>query len=195
MPHIRVPEKLPGIRGLMAFRPEVVGPLNGLVDVLLRSSEGISPGERELIATYVSALNDCFYCQTTHGAVAAAHLDGNEALVLQVKRDYGNAPISEKLKALLAVAALVQQGGKSVTADAVEKARREGATDLEIHDTVLIAAAFCMYNRYVDGLDTWAHRDAELYRSRGAHVARIGYAQANLELAQSAPSQCSRAAP
>jgi uncharacterized peroxidase-related enzyme len=169
----------------MAFRPEVIGPLNGLVDLLLRSSEGISPGERELIATYVSSLNDCFYCQTTHGAVAAAHLQGDADLVLQVKRDYTTAPISGKLKALLAIAALVQKGGKSVTGDAVERARAEGATDLEIHDTVLIAAAFCMYNRYVDGLDTWAHRDAELYRSRGEHVARVGYANANLELATS----------
>jgi len=172
----------------MAFRPEVVGPLNALVDVLLRSSEGISPGERELIATFVSSLNDCFYCQTTHGAVAAAHLDGNDDLVLRVKREYENAPISEKLKALLAIAALVQRGGKNVTADAVERARGEGATDLEIHDTVLIAAAFCMYNRYVDGLDTWAHRDMELYRTRGAHVARMGYANANLELTKPVPS-------
>jgi len=167
MPHIRVPENLPGIRGLMAFRPEVVGPLNALVDVLLRTREGISPGERELIAAYVSSLNDCYYCQTTHGAVAAAHLGANADLVQSVKRDYKLAPISEKLKALLAIAALVQKGGKSVTAD-----------------TVLIAAAFCMYNRYVDGLDTWTHRDAELYRSRGAHVARVGYTSANQELAK-----------
>jgi uncharacterized peroxidase-related enzyme len=186
MPHIQVPEKLPGIRGLMAFRPEVVGPLNALVDVLLRSSKGISPGERELIATYVSSLNDCFYCQTTHGAVAAAHLGGNEDLVQSVKRDYKYAPISEKLKALLEIAALVQRGGKSVTTGAVERAREKGATDLEIHDTVLIAAAFCMYNRYVDGLATSTHRDSEVYRSRGAHVARVGYVNANLELAKPA---------
>ena len=183
MPHVRVPENLPGIRGLMAFRPEVVGPLNGLVDVLLRSSEGISPGERELIATYVSSLNDCFYCQTTHGAVAAAHLDGNEEIVLKVKREYGTAPISEKLKALLGIAALVQKGGKSVTAEAVERARAEGATDLEIHDTVLIAAAFCMYNRYVDGLATWAPQDAERYRQQGARLAQQGYAESTAGLA------------
>jgi AhpD family alkylhydroperoxidase len=82
----------------MAFRPEVVGPLNGLVDVLLRSSDGISPGERELIATFVSSLNDCFYCQTTHGAVAAAHLGGAEDLVLEVKRRYQDAAISNKLR-------------------------------------------------------------------------------------------------
>jgi uncharacterized peroxidase-related enzyme len=188
MPHIRVPENLPGIRGLMAFRPEVVGPLNSLVDVLLRSSEGISPGERELIATYVSTLNGCFYCQTTHGSVAAAHLGGNEDLVKSVKRDFKYAPISEKLKSLLEIAALVQKGGKNVTAGAVKRARAKGATDLEIHDTVLIAAAFCMYNRYVDGLDTWAHRDSELYRKRGAHVARVGYMNANLELAKAAGS-------
>jgi uncharacterized peroxidase-related enzyme len=168
----------------MAYRPEVVVPLNGLVDVLLRSSDGISPGERELIATYVSSLNDCFYCQTTHGAVAAAHMDGNEDLVQQVKRDYKTAPISEKLKALLTIATLVQKGGKSVKAATVNRARKKGATDLEIHDTVLIAAAFCMFNRYVDGLDTWAHRDSELYRARGALVARMGYTKANLGLAK-----------
>ncbi len=182
MPHIQVPEKLPGIRGLMAFRPEAAHPLNALVDVLLRSEEGISRGDRELIATYVSALNDCFYCQTTHGAVAAAHLGGDEELVLQVKRDFERAPIPEKLKTLLAIAKLVQKGGKSVTAEAVARARAAGATDLEIHDTVLIAAAFCMYNRYVDGLDTWAPLDREAYRARGAQVAREGYTNANLEL-------------
>lgn len=182
MPHIQVPEKLAGIRGPMAFRPETAIPLNALVDVLLQSTDGISPGERELIATFVSSLNDCYYCQTTHGSVAAAHLDGNEALVLQIKLDYKNAPISEKLKALLGIAELVQKGGKSVTTESVAKAKKEGATDLEIHDTVLIAAAFCMFNRYVDGLDTWAHKDADLYRTRGAQVAKNGYTNANIEL-------------
>ncbi len=182
MPHIKIPEGLPGIRGLFAVRPEAAKPLNALVDVLLRSTEGMSPGERELIATFVSSLNDCYYCQTTHGSIAAAHYEGNEDLIVQVKRDYKSAPISEKLKALLGIAELVQKGGKSVTADAIAKATKEGATDLEIHDTVLIAAAFCMYNRYVDGLDTWAHRDAEMYRTRGAQVAKAGYTNANLEL-------------
>ena len=132
---------------------------------------------------YVSSLNDCFYCQTTHGAVAAAHLGGAEDLVLEVKRRYQDAAISNKLKALLAIAALVQKGGKSVTAESVALARAEGASDLEIHDTVLIAAAFCMYNRYVDGLGTVTHSDMDLYRSRGALVAHIGYTNANLGLA------------
>ena len=173
----------------MAFRPETARPLNALVDVLLRSNEGLSSGERELIATFVSALNDCYYCQTTHGSVAAAHLGGNEDLVSQVKRDYKAAPITEKLKSLLTVAALVQKGGKYVTAEAIASARKSGASDLEIHDTVLISAAFCMFNRYVDGLDTWAHKDADRYRSRGAEVARSGYSLANKELLEGKPKR------
>jgi uncharacterized peroxidase-related enzyme len=181
MPHIEVPHGLSGIRGPMAFRPETAKPLNLLVDALLQNSEGITAGERELIATYVSALNDCFYCQTTHGSVAAAHL-GDEDLVLQVKQNYERAAISEKMKALLSIAGLVQKGGKSVTPEAIAKARAQGATDLEIHDTVLIAAAFCMFNRYVDGLDTWSHTDANAFRERGAQVAKLGYLGANLEL-------------
>jgi uncharacterized peroxidase-related enzyme len=179
MAHIPTPEGLPGIRGLFAFRPESAKPMNELVDVLLRSPGPLTSGERELIATYVSAQNDCYYCQTIHGAIAAAHLNGNEELVRKVKLDFTEAEISEKLKALLRIAGKVQQSGKSVSDEDVAAARREGASDREIHDTVLIAAAFCMFNRYVDGLATWAPSDAEWYRERGRKVAADGYVEAS----------------
>lgn len=182
MAHITVPEDLPGIRGLMAFRPETSKPLNELAEVLLRGPGTLTPGERELIATYVSSKNDCNYCQTIHGAIAAHHLGGDEDLVIKVKRDFEHAGISSKLKALLAIADKVQKGGLNVTSEDVERARQQGATDLEIHDTVLIAAAFCMYNRYVDGLATWAPKDADFYRQRGAKVATEGYVAVNKEL-------------
>ncbi|MGC2617856.1 MAG: peroxidase-related enzyme [Acidobacteriaceae bacterium] len=175
MPHIALPEGLPGIRGAMAFRPATAKPLNELVEVLLCAPNSLTPGERELIATYVSSLNDCYYCQTIHGAIAAAHLGGDEDLVKRVKSDFQHADISDKLKALLVIAAKVQRGGKNVTADDVAHARSQGATDVEIHDSVLIAAAFCMYNRYVDGLGTVQPRDEALYRERGKQVAREGY--------------------
>jgi uncharacterized peroxidase-related enzyme len=184
MPHIQLPEGLPGILGPMAFRPETAKPLNELADILLRGPSTLSPGERELIATYVSARNDCFFCQTIHGAVAAHHLGGNEQLVLDVKQDTAAAPISDKLKALLAIAGTVQRGGKNVLPDDVERARQHGATDLEIHDTVLIAAAFCMYNRYVDGLATWAPpQDVEIYRQQAARLAQEGYIASTAGLA------------
>jgi uncharacterized peroxidase-related enzyme len=175
MSHIPTPDGLPGIRGLFAFRPETALPLSELVDVLLRGPSTLTPGERELIATYVSAQNDCHYCQTIHGAVAAAHLNGNEELVRNVKLDFAQADISEKLKTLLAIAGKVQKSGKQVTDQDVAAAREAGASDREIHDTVLIAAAFCMFNRYVDGLDTWAPDDVEWYRERGRAVAEHGY--------------------
>jgi uncharacterized peroxidase-related enzyme len=177
MAYIAVPPDQPGIRGLMAFRPETARPLNNLVEVLLTSNEGLTAGERELIAMYVSAQNDCYYCQTIHGAIAAAHLGGDEALVKSVKCDFLRADVSDKLKALLAIAGSVQKGGKHVTPEQIDAARAQGATDLEIHDTVLIAAAFCMYNRYVDGLGTVQPRDEEMYRQRGIRVAREGYVQ------------------
>src|ERR1700704_2481100 len=180
MPHIGLPPDLPGIRGPMAFRPETAKPLNELVDVLLRGPHPLSPGERELIATYVSSQNDCRYCQTIHGAIAAHHLNQNEALVLHVKNDFEHASISDKLKALLIIAGKTAEGGKSVTAADVALARERGATDLEIHDTVLIAAVFCMCNRYVDGLATWAPDDPAFYRQRAALVAEYGYAASTL---------------
>lgn len=190
MAHIPVAADLPGIRGLFAFRPETAAPMNELVEILLRGPSSLSPGERELIATYVSSQNDCQYCHTIHGAIAAAHLGGNEALVEQVRRAPGEAPVSSKLRALLAIAGKVQKGGRRVTDADVAAARREGATDLEIHDTVLIAAAFCMYNRYVDGLATAIPDDPAWYRERGRKVAEIGYVASSLQYiaAHSAPS-------
>ena len=165
----------------MAFRPETARPLNDLVELLLHGPNSLTPGERELIATYVSSENDCYYCQTIHGAVAAASLNGDEALVKQVKVDFQSAEISEKLKALLVIAGKVQRGGKHVTAEDVARARELGATDVEIHDTVLIAAAFCMFNRYVDGLGTSQPRDEAMYRERGKWLAREGYVNVSKE--------------
>lgn len=177
MSHIHLPEGLPGIRGLFAFRPETAEPLCHLGEILLHQPNTLSAADRELIATYVSSRNDCYYCQTSHGAIAAHHLGGNEELVLQVKQDFETAPISDKLKALLAIAGKVQESGKQVRTQDIERARRNGATDREIHDTVLIAAAFCMYNRYVDGLATWAPSDLSAYKERAAAVAVGGYAR------------------
>ena len=175
MPHIPLPEGLYGIRAAMAYRPETAKPLNEIADILLHQPNSLTAGERELIATYVSYLNDCYYCQTIHGAIAAAQLGGDEALVKRVKTDFLHADVSEKLKALLIIAAKVQNGGKHVTAEDVAHARSLDAADLEIHDTVLIAAAFCMYNRYVDGLATTQPEDEAMYRERGKQVAHIGY--------------------
>ncbi len=93
----------------------------------------------------------------------------------KVKQDIETAPVSEKMKALLTIARQVQQSGKNVTSQSVERAKKAGATDIEIHDTVLISAAFCMINRYVDGLGTSAPEDREFYIERGPHRAEEGY--------------------
>jgi uncharacterized peroxidase-related enzyme len=159
----------------MTFRPETATPINELVDVLLRGESTLTRGERELIATHVSWRNGCFFCQTIHGAVAAAQLGDDEGLVQHVKTDWESAAISAKLKALLNIAGKVQLGGKQVTEKDIAAAREQGATDREIHDTVLIAAAFCMANRYVDGLGTWAPTDPAVYRQNAAKIVAHGY--------------------
>lgn len=175
MPHIQLPEGLPGISSGFAYRPETAKPMRELAEVLLRGPSSLSTGEREMIATFVSTRNDCYFCQTSHRAAAAHNLGGDYALVDAVRFDYENAPVSNKLKALLSIADKVQQGGKHVTTDDVAAAREQGATDLEIHDTVLIAAAFCMFNRYVDGLATFTPTDQSLYDQMGVRLASQGY--------------------
>ena len=146
-----------------------------LAEVLLRGPNSLTSAEREMIAAFVSSRNDCQFCQLSHSAAAAHHQSGRLDVVDAVMRDYENAPISSKLKALLAIAAKVQQGGLLVTASDVERARSEGATDVEIHDAVLIAAAFCMFNRYVDGLATFTPADPKEYDQMGRRMAHEGY--------------------
>ena len=175
MAHIQLPEGLPGIRGPMALRPETSKPLNELAEVLLRSDNSLTRGERELIATHVSYLNDCFFCQNAHGGLAQHYLSCDLEQMDKMKMTPDKTLISDKLKALLVIAGSVQKGGKHVTSEQIEKAKSLGATDLEIHDTVLIAAAFCMYNRYVDGLGTWAPQDRMYYVNRGKARAEEGY--------------------
>lgn len=176
MAHINLPEGLPGIRGPMAFRPETAQALNALAEVLLRDDNNtLTRGERELIATYVSYLNDCFFCQNAHGGIAQYYMQCDVQYIDKIKTDPDLTPLSDKMKALLVVAALVQQSGKNVTAESIQRARDSGATDIEIHDTVLIAAAFCMFNRYVDGLGTSAPDDRNYYINRGEQRAKEGY--------------------
>lgn len=177
MAHIALPDGLPGITGPLAQYPETGKHLGGLAQALLRGESPLTPGERELIAAYVSSRNDCYFCNHSHSA-AARHLLGDQAdTVEQVKRDLETAAVSEKMKALLQIAGKVQLGGRRVTEEDVAQARRHGATDKEIHDAVLIAAAFGMYNRYVDGLATWTPQDEALYDRQGAELAARGYAR------------------
>jgi uncharacterized peroxidase-related enzyme len=176
MAHINLPEGLPGIRGPMALRPETSKPLNEFAEALLRSENSLTRGERELIATHVSYLNDCFFCQNAHGGLAQHYLSCDLEQMDKMKMNPETAPISNKLKALISIAGSVQKGGKHVTSQQIEKAKSLGATDLEIHDTVLIAAAFCMFNRYVDGLGTWAPQDRTFYVNRAKARAEEGYA-------------------
>jgi uncharacterized peroxidase-related enzyme len=181
MAYIDLQNDLPGIRGPMAYSPETGKALNELAEVLLHDDNNtLTRGERELIGAYVSSENDCFFCQNVHGAMAQYYFQSNMQFIDDIKKDYRSTPISDKLKALLAIAGSVQKGGKYVTSEQIEHAKSLGATDKEIHDTVLIAAAFCMFNRYVDGLNTWAPQDRQVYVERAKMRAEDGYANMNL---------------
>jgi len=176
MAHIDFKNNEPGIRGPMAYSPETAAPMNQLAEILLRSeNNSLSKGERELIGTYVSYLNDCFFCQNVHGAMAGHYLGCDIGQIEDLKRNFVHSDISDKMKALLTIAGSVQKGGRFVTDEQIRIAKAHGAIDKEIHDTVLIAAAFCMFNRYVDGLATTAPRDPQFYVNRAPMRAEHGY--------------------
>jgi uncharacterized peroxidase-related enzyme len=181
MAYIDLKNEHPGIRGPMLYRPDTGTILNELAEILLHDENNtLSRGDREMIGAYTSYLNDCFFCQNVHGAMAQHYFQCDMKFVDDIKNDFQSASISEKLKSLLSIAASVQKGGKHVTKEQIEEAKKLGATDREIHDTVLIAAAFCMYNRYVDGLNTWAPADRQVYVDRAPMRARDGYSQQGL---------------
>ena len=175
MPYIHVDENLPGIRALLAFSPETAAPIGVLAEHLLRTSDSLTRADRELIATHVSHLNDCFYCDHSHGEIATCYLNGERTIVDEIRKNYQEAPISDKLKSLLQIAGRVQLGGKYVRPEDIENARQQGATDRDVHDTVLIAAAFCMMNRYVDGLNAVTPLDMTTYPLRAKQIVEKGY--------------------
>jgi uncharacterized peroxidase-related enzyme len=176
MAHIKLlNEELPGIVGLLNYRPETARPLLDLAETLLRGPSSLTSGEREIIAASVSYWNQCHFCHTSHAAAAAAHLKSGLGLIDEIKAGLPNTPVSGKLRTLLHIAHQVQGNGKNVTNEDIAAAREQGVTDSEIHDTVLIAAAFCMYNRYVDGLGTWAPEPNEAYKEMGERMANVGY--------------------
>ncbi len=180
MPHIPLEEHLPGITGLLEYRRDTAEPIRELTQFLLRGPNTLTAAERELIATIVSHRNECRFCAAAHTAVADELLGECETSE-KIKADLSTAPVSDKMKALLTIAAQVQKSGKAVTAESITKAKAAGATDVEIHDTVLIAALFCLYNRYVDGLSTIAPTDPNFYKglagriSKGYHRSPHGY--------------------
>jgi tRNA-Thr(GGU) m(6)t(6)A37 methyltransferase TsaA len=175
MSHIDLSNDLPGIVGLLAYRPETAGPLSALAETLLRTDNSLARGEREAIAAYVSFLNECTFCERSHSAFAARQLSGGYDVVESIKRNPHEAPVSPRLRALLEIAASVQRSGRDVTEAGIATAHAAGASDVEIHDTVLIAAAFCMYNRYVDGLGTWAPDAREAYDEMAEVIVAVGY--------------------
>jgi uncharacterized peroxidase-related enzyme len=174
MSYIPLEKHLPGITGLLEYSKDTGAPIRELTQVLLRGSSSLTEGERELIATVVSSRNECRFCTAAHTAAVDVLLEEHTTSAA-VKKDIDTAPVSDKLKALLHIAALVQKSGKAVTPSAISAARAAGATDLEIHDTVLIAALFCLYNRYVDGLDTLTPSDPAFYDGLGMRLKQHGY--------------------
>ncbi len=175
MAHINLQDGVPGIRSLVMYRPDTGKPLYDLAQVLLRADSPLSTAERELIAAYVSAQNECIFCSCSHAAAARYLYQDAEQTVDLVLMDYHSAPISDKLKALLNIAGKVQADARTVGEADVALARSSGASDRDIHDTVLIAAAFCMFNRYVDGLGTLTPSDPVEYRQMGERMGSLGY--------------------
>lgn len=175
MAHIDLPKGVPGMRSLVMFRPETGKHLYALAQVLLRGDSPLTPAERELIATHVSARNNCMFCRDSHAAVARELFYNERDVVDCVINNIPTSAISRKLKALLNIAGKVQQSGKEVTPEDIDEARTSGANDREIHDTVLIAATFSMFNRYVDGLNSSTPTDPNAYVEMGRRLASNGY--------------------
>lgn len=174
MSYIPLEGHLPGITGLLEYRQDSAKPIRELTQILLRGPSSLTEGERELIATVVSSRNECRFCTAAHTAAANVLL-GESDTSEGVKRDIGTAHVSGKMKALLRVAAQVQESGKKVDSESIADAKEAGATDIEIHDTVLIAALFCLYNRYVDGLATATPADPAFYQGLGERLQQHGY--------------------
>jgi uncharacterized peroxidase-related enzyme len=174
MAYINVEVGLPGIIGLLEYRPDSSKPIRELTHLLLRGPSTLTTGERELIAALVSHGNQCTFCTSAHTAAADLIL-GEPDTCREIKEDIGSSSVSNKMKALLKIALKVRMNGNHVMPDDIERARKHGATDREIHDTVLISALFCLYNRYVDGLGSFTPENPEFYKQLADRIVNKGY--------------------
>jgi uncharacterized peroxidase-related enzyme len=173
---------VPGILAAIRLTPGLGVHLRGLADELLVNAfpgATISRGEREMLATAVSAENDCFYCMDSHGAFATAVFErsgatGLEALIDGIKLGSSDG-VDEKMQALLHIARVVRRDSRELTASDVAAAKTAGASDADVQLAVLIASAFSMYNRMVDGFRAKTPPTAEAYRARAAEIAEHGY--------------------
>ncbi len=174
MAYIETGVNQPGLVELLFYKGSTGKPLANLVHALLHGPSGLSRVERELIAAYVSDLNDCDFCRQVHTEAAGNQVpDGSTAVACAITGN-NHRLLTPRMQALLPLAALVTKSGKAVTPTAIEAAKRSGAAEEDIHDTVLIAAAFCMYNRYIDGLGA-KPATAEEVPLLGQRFAKKGY--------------------
>lgn len=174
--------EFPGILVAMNLAPGLATHLRGLADELLvKDFPGatITRGERELLATAVSAANDCFYCMDTHGAFACA-IDTDLHDLLDGIKSGGTHGVSPKLAALLTISRTVAKHGRQLTAAEVGAARDAGASDADTQLAVMIAAAFAMYNRMVDGFRAKTPPSTEAYAARAQQIAAHGYSDARV---------------
>ena len=179
MAYIALKDDLPGIIGLIFNKRSTGRATCHLTQAAMRGPSPLTIAERELIASYVSHLNDCNFCVSIHSAVVNELLKDNGQTISCTIGDLDAAGISDKMKALLRIAAKVQANGKLVTTDDIQFARTRGATDEEIHDTVFVAAAFCFFNRYVDGLGTEPLKETRDYIEPARALVRHGYKYPN----------------
>jgi uncharacterized peroxidase-related enzyme len=173
---------VPGILAAIRLTPGLGVHLRGLADELLVHDfpgATISRGEREMLATATSAANDCFYCMDSHGAFATAVLEqsGSADLVplVDVIKVGSSDGLGPKMQALLHIARTVRRQPLDLTQADVDAALAAGASDADTQLAVLIAAAFSMYNRMVDGFRAKTPPTAEAYRDRAAQIAEHGY--------------------
>lgn len=157
------------------FRPETGKYLYEIAQTLLRGPSPLKESEREMIAAYVSNKNNCGFCMNSHAAAARCLLGDEESLMDDILNDPDSSAVSNKMKALLNIAAKVQVSGREVSQEDIDNAREAGANDLDIHDTVLIAASFSMFNRYVDGLNSLTPENKDDYKEMGIRMVEKGY--------------------
>ena len=174
--------EVPGILAAIRLTPGLGVHLRGLADELLVNDfpgATIERHEREMLATAVSAGNDCFYCMDSHGAFASALIERSGATdllpVVDVIKSGSSDGLGEKMQALLHISRTVRRDPLDLTAADVAAATDAGATDADIQLAVLIAAAFSMYNRMVDGFRAMTPPSAEAYRARASEIAEHGY--------------------
>lgn len=158
---------------ILRLSPAAGAALLEMHEAIMRSPSPLSPGQRELIAAYVSGLNRCQYCHGVHAETAKAYEDIPRAAVDRMLVDLETAGFDDKIKPILRLARKLTEAPAALTDADTRAVLDAGWDEKALHDAIMVVCCFNFMNRLLEGHGV--HGSEALFKQRGPMLKKYGY--------------------